>query len=273
MLREIGFMSRKTSEARKSAFFAALAATGNQTISAERAKVSRSWVSLHRASDPAFRARMEGCIAAARAALGGRAGNRPSADWGDIDGEELVIRGSNGRRAQVSRARLKQWTARVETRFLSMLAATCNVKAACRAAGMSPASAYGQRKRFQAFRDAWEEALEIGAIRLEMAMIDAATRSLEGLPFDPDAPIPPMRFDDAFRLMRSARKDAHAKNMRKRWRPVPRSLDEVRESILTKLAAIAKFDALEEAEAAGALPGWAGRATVLHNRESGKDAA
>ena len=35
-------MSAKTSTARRAAFFTALAETGNQTISAERARVARS---------------------------------------------------------------------------------------------------------------------------------------------------------------------------------------------------------------------------------------
>ena len=49
-------MSRKTSPARRGAFLQALRETGNQTIAAERAKVSRSWVQLHRSTDPQFRA-------------------------------------------------------------------------------------------------------------------------------------------------------------------------------------------------------------------------
>jgi hypothetical protein len=102
-------MSKKTSEARKRAFFAALADTGNQTISAERACVSRSWVSLHRSTDPAFKARMEACIAKAAKRLSGVGAMKPDAKWGNIHGEELVVRGSNGRRAQLSRARVKQF--------------------------------------------------------------------------------------------------------------------------------------------------------------------
>ena len=53
-------MSRKTSPARRAAFLKALSETGNQTIAAERAKVSRSWVQLHRSTDPAFDADVPG---------------------------------------------------------------------------------------------------------------------------------------------------------------------------------------------------------------------
>lgn len=48
--------------ARREAFLAALRETGNRTIAAERAKVSQSWVGLHRASDPAFRRACEKAV-------------------------------------------------------------------------------------------------------------------------------------------------------------------------------------------------------------------
>jgi hypothetical protein len=59
-------MTKKTSQARVEAFFKALAETGNQTISAERAHVSRSWVALHRSTNPAFKVPMEACFASVR---------------------------------------------------------------------------------------------------------------------------------------------------------------------------------------------------------------
>ena len=45
---------------------------------------------------------------------------------------------ARGRRVQIARARVKQWTPRVEDRFLATLAATCNVKAACAEVRMTP---------------------------------------------------------------------------------------------------------------------------------------
>jgi hypothetical protein len=68
-------------------------------------------VTLHKATDPEFRAACDDAVAGAaeqaraRAAAGGDA--RPSARWGYIDGEEMVVRAGNGRRAVVARARLK----------------------------------------------------------------------------------------------------------------------------------------------------------------------
>jgi hypothetical protein len=194
-------MSARTSACRRAAFFSALAATGNQTIAAERAKVSRSWVSLHRAADSAFRTAMEDAIAQARARLRGADSPVPPGLWSDIDGEELVIRGSNGRRAQISRARVKQWTARVEASFLRALAASCNVKAACAAVGLTPASAYNRRNRWPDFDARWREALETGYVKLELALIENACNSLTRAETDLEAPMPPMRVADAIQLL------------------------------------------------------------------------
>jgi len=53
-------MSKQFSAQRERAFLDYLAASGNQTLSAERANVSRSWVGLHRASDAGFDAARRG---------------------------------------------------------------------------------------------------------------------------------------------------------------------------------------------------------------------
>lgn len=191
-------MSAKTSNARREAFFKALAETGNQTISAERARVSRSWVTLHRSTDPAFKARMESCIAEARVRLSGAAAVNSSGKWANINGEALVVRGSRGRQAQLSRARLKQWTVHEEVKFLSVLSATCNVRLACREVGLSVNSANAHRHRWPEFSDCWDAALEQGYWRLQDAMVENATISLDPNAYDhiedwkPALPIEPM---------------------------------------------------------------------------------
>ena len=192
-------MSRKFSAARKQAFLTALTETGNQTIAAERAKVSRSWVQLHRSTDPEFDGQVRSAIEVAKSALRapphpnpsgrqscppdktkgrpdpaeGRGANQPPRGWGFLDGEELVVKGTNGRRVQIARARLKQWTPRVEDRFLAVVAATCNVRAACAEVGMTPASAYAHRGRWPAFARRWDEAIAAGTIAIEAALLEA----------------------------------------------------------------------------------------------------
>ena len=151
-------MTAKFSQARKDAFLQTLRETGNQAIAAETAKVSSFWVQLRRSEDPAFRRAVEEAVAQAKARLALRDGpstssvppqdernnNEPPAGWGFLDGEELVVRGTGGsgggKRVQIARARLKQWSPRVEDRFLAALASTCNVKAACAEVGMTAES-------------------------------------------------------------------------------------------------------------------------------------
>lgn len=186
-------VSAKTSKARRAAFLKALSETGNQALSAERAKVSRSWVCLKRSTDPEFDAACREAIQTAKesfdwapASAGEQGGSRkPPKGWAFHAGEELVVSGTNGVRMQIRRAKLRQWTPRVEERFLSALSASCNVKASLAAVGMSHGSAYAHRKRFPAFARAWDEAVAIGMTKLEAALVENIDYA-----FDPEAPPP-----------------------------------------------------------------------------------
>lgn len=202
-------MSHKTSPARVAAFLKALSETGNQTIAAERAKVSRSWVQLHRSADPQFKADVVAAVAEAKAAFLARRKSgsmTPPEGWGHLDGEELVLRGSNGRRVQVARARLRQWTPRVEERFLAMLAETCNLRLSAREVSLSAASLHEHRKRWPAFDERCEDALAIGFERIDLGLTASAKRLLDPaavrLPTAAAPAVAPMSVDDAIRLVR-----------------------------------------------------------------------
>jgi hypothetical protein len=240
-------MSRKTSTARREAFFRALGETGNRTIAAERAKVSQSWVTLHRAEEPEFRARMEAAIAQAKARLRGARGVAPASGWGSLAGEELVVRGGNGRRTQIARARLRQWTPRAEQRFLATLAATCNVKAACAAVGLTPASAYGHAGRWTGFAARWAEAVETGYLRIEAALLERGLG--DAGPVDAGHPIPPMTVAQAIHLLHMHKHEVRGVGKRPGLQCGPPDLDAVRASILRKI------DAIEAARAAKAALG------------------
>ncbi|MDB5678707.1 hypothetical protein, partial [Sphingomonas bacterium] len=233
-------MSAKTSPARRAAFMAAVAETGNQTIAAESTKVSRSWVHLHQSTDPAFRAELDAAIATAKERLAARRTDggdmTPAPGWRSIDGEELVVRGGNGRRTQIARARLRQWTPRVEARFLSALASCCNVKAACATVGLSPASAYSHYRRWPGFAGEWEAALEIGYLRIEAALVANAIATFGASGFDPDAPIPPMTAAQAIHLLHMHKHRIHGLGRRPGKHGYPKSLadPEIRASILRK---------------------------------------
>jgi hypothetical protein len=135
-------------------------------------------------------------IASARERLRQAEGNRPPEGWGHLDGVELVVRGTKGRRVQIARARAGQWTAASEDRFLQVFAATCNAKAAYLAAGKSKGSAYTHRKRWPAFARRWEEAEGMAAIRLEWALIRHAGNPFSSIGLPPPLPVPPMSADE-----------------------------------------------------------------------------
>jgi hypothetical protein len=239
-------MTAKFTAARREAFFRALARTGNQSLAAEQAKVSQSWVTLHRSGDPEFRRRIDEAIAAAKARLDEAPERRPADPrlrW--QDGDELVVRGTNGRRTQIARSRLKQWSPRVETRFLAKLAASCNVKAACAEVGMTPASAYGHRNRWPAFARRWDDALENGYIRLEGTLVENAANLYSRDEFPLDHPLPDMTTAQAIHLLHMHKHAVHGLGKRPGRLAGPPDMDEVRKSILRKIEAIARHDERE----------------------------
>jgi len=266
-------VSAKISAAKRAAFLKAVAETGNQTLAAERAKVSRSWVTTHRTRDAGFDAAVREAVEEARERLlagaqegertalrqaqgerdGGRDGrtNMPPARWGFAEGEELVVRGTrcgprgaSGRRVQIGRARVKQWTARGEARFLQLLGETCNVKAACAAVGLTPASAYNHRDRWPAFRAAWDAVVDAAAARLEWAQIECARCTLAGVPVPLDNPIREMTAGEAIYLLEMfhRRQTGHPQRWgRRRWVEPP--IEEVRARVLRMVAAAERAEA------------------------------
>jgi hypothetical protein len=247
-------MTAKIGQARREAFLAALRETGNQTIAAERAKVSSSWVQLHKSRDPGFRCACEEAVRQARERLCAAPKVGPPSAWEFHEGEELVVRGTGGsgggRRVQIARARLRQWSPLVEERFVVALAATCNVKAACAEVGLSPASAYNHRQRWPKFGERWDAAIEIGYDRIEWGLLELACDRVASAGPIGLRPMPEMSVRDALQLLglheRRARGNGRAPG---RWRR-PRSLDDpdMREEILRKLEAIERLRLAELAE-------------------------
>jgi hypothetical protein len=258
-------MSAKISAAKQAAFLKALFETGNQTLAVERAKVSRGWVTLHRGRDADFDAAVRAAVKAARERLltdphpptatrrappspacGRGASNKPGRGWAFAGGEELVVRGTrsgprgaSARRVQIGRARLKQWTARTEDRFLAALAVTCNVKMACAEVGLTQASAYNHRNRWAAFAAAWDAVVERSEVELEAAQIECARCVLEGMPVPPDNPIREMSAGEAIYLLEMfhRRREGHPRRWgRRAWVEPP--IEKVRAEVLRKVAAM-----------------------------------
>ena len=68
---------------------------------------------------------------------------------------------------------------RGQKRFLQALGATANVRASCKAAKVTRSVVYAWRDRDERFRAEWEEAIEDGLDRIELA---GFTRAIEGEP-------------------------------------------------------------------------------------------
>ncbi len=252
-------MSAKISPARRAAFLKAVRETGNQTIAAERAKVSRAWVQLHRSTDPQFKADVAAAVAEARACLSHAEARKPPSGWGHLDGEELVVKGTNGRRTQIARARLKQWTPRGEDRFLQTLSATCNVKAACAEVGLTQASAYQHRERWPRFAERWAGAVWTGYVRIEGALAEHAENLFSRSEIPPEIDMPPMTVEQAIHVLHMHKNEVRGIGRRPgRWRR-PRRLEEVHDSILRKIEAIESWREMDEAERAEIRRGYAAR--------------
>ena len=138
-------------------------------------------------------------------------------------GMELVVQAGNGRRVQVRRARPRQWTPRLEQRFLQALSATCNVRRAAAEAGMSAPSAYRHRKLWPNFASAWGRAIQIGYLRLEAALIESGIRFLEMEPVPDDAIVRTMSVAEAIQALNMNKFAVNGIGKRPgvRWRPPP----------------------------------------------------
>jgi hypothetical protein len=72
-----------------------------------------------------------------------------------------------------------KWTRKKRAAFLDVVRVTGNISAGARAAGVTPAQAYGHRKKDEDFRAAWDAALEGALDDLEGALRRRAVDGVE----------------------------------------------------------------------------------------------
>lgn len=148
---------------------------------------------------------------------------------------------------QIVRTAGHRWSDEAEAIFLDHLAASCNVTAAAAAAGFSGAALYQRRRRDPGFAERWQLALDQGYARIEELLVRRATETLEGRVPDPATPIPEMSVRDAISILGQHRNSVKGEGRRQGWRGRPRTLEEMRDSILLKLEAIEAQRRREEA--------------------------
>lgn len=157
-----------------------------------------------------------------------------------LRGDECV-RASKAGRPCLVRAGPGRWSADAEAAFLEALTGTANVHAAARAAGVSAQAAYARRKQWPAFAAAWDAAKAEGYVRLEMALLHAATATLDPEPeFEAGEP-PEVSVAEALNLLRLHRASvAGGAAQRYAWRQREPDIEEVRAEVLRRVAAMEK---------------------------------
>lgn len=208
-----------------SPFLASLARTGNVRVSAEAAGVDVTNAYNRRARYPEFAAAWARVLLEReeRAALrdGPSTSSVPPQDerkertpppssaiplpTNSWEEEELVPR-TTAFGAKLARSGSHRWSAAAQERFLIELGMTANVKRSARAAGFSQEAIYKRRLKDKNFAAAWDEALELGRVRVRAFLYEAANRTFdpEELPIgeEGEAALPRMTVGEAIQVAR-----------------------------------------------------------------------
>ena len=201
------------------AFLKALERAGNIRLAARQTGLKYGTVQHRRRNHPAFAQECDAALALAHSHLldfGGR--QPPSANRADKGagayrtkgGEGVVVRRRDGK-LQLRAAQPGKLTRQCEQAFLAALSATANIRLSAAAAGASVAAFYRRKRRNPAFAREMRMALEMGYLRLEMALIE----SFEPASYCDDAwrhneppPIPQMTASQALQLLYLHQKEA-----------------------------------------------------------------
>jgi hypothetical protein len=187
-------MPKIISTAREVAYLRALAETGNATLAAERARVSRDWAYKKRKTDARFDAwcrEMAARFGEMPPPLHGHSidPNGPMEPSSPLRPASLSREGRGNKRVRVNRDRAGGWTAELEARFIERLRATCSVPIAAAEVGLSTVSAYRRRQVRPGFAEQWDEALRTGWPPAEQPWIESAMCFLEGQQQPPGNPV------------------------------------------------------------------------------------
>jgi hypothetical protein len=148
---------------------------------------------------------------------------------------------------QIVRSGGKSWTDAAEEIFLDRLAASNNATWAAEQTGFSRETVYKRARRDPGFAERMAAARSMGIGRVDELLLRRAEDFLSGRPFEgtvagdcPPTPFPEMTVQDAIAIQKLNRPSQTGEGRRPAWPARPRTLDEVRDSILAKLSAIAR---------------------------------
>lgn len=153
-------------------------------------------------------------------------------------GTAALASGKDG--PQLIRSSGKRWTDEAEGKFLDALGANNNATWAAEQTGFSREAVYKRARRDPAFAERMAAARALGQSRVDELLLRGAEDFLAGRPPDPDSPFPPMTIEHAIAIVKLNRPALTGEGKRAAWPARRRSLEEVHESILRKLSAIAR---------------------------------
>jgi hypothetical protein len=160
-----------------------------------------------------------------------------------------VVRVSKTYGPQVVRANEGRWSEAKEKLFFQALFDSGNVRAAAAAVGMSTTAIYNRRRKNECFAEAWDAVLSESKVQLEMSMIGAANRALDGI--DPAEP-PKLSTREAVAVFTSVRKtDMAARGRQSHRSPRIATNAEVRAALVKGLKAFGVRVTAEEAAGDG----------------------
>lgn len=141
---------------------------------------------------------------------------------------------------QLVRSSGHRWTEEAEGIFLDALAVSNNATWAAEQCGFSREAIYARARRDPALAEKMAAARALSHGRIEEGLSREAEDFLAGKPPNPDRPGPPMTIQDAIAILKLNRQGRDSEGRRPAWPARRRTLDEVHESILAKLSAIAR---------------------------------
>jgi hypothetical protein len=154
------------------------------------------------------------------------------------EGRQIRASGKDG--PQIIHSKGKRWTDKAEEIFLDSLAASNNAKWAAAQCGFSPAAIYARARRDPAFAERMAAARALAQGRIDEGLNRGAEDFLAGKAPDPEAPLVVTSVWEAIAIQKLNRPAQTGEGRRPAWPARPRTLAEVRGSILGKLSAIAR---------------------------------
>lgn len=221
-------MAKRKTAGHWKAFLRWLARTGNARLAARHAGMNVATAYDKRIRDDAFAARWAAAVAEARA-------RPPSRKAMAKEGREVVLRrGKHG--DKLVAAGPGRWNAKVEHSFRAALRRTGCVRSAARACGLSTTALYNRRSNYPEFAAAWAADEAFAKERIPALLSAATIASLD--PEIDDKDLPRVNVDQAIAIARLKCREGGAARKRSRYAPREPTIEEVRDEVLRRIAAI-----------------------------------